>query len=105
VVKKSRRFKFDEVRQRFRLTPTEKRVIVFVAAAFFLGLITKCYRDAHPSPAPVQTHSGSVRTSASSRAKADQPGALKTGEAARTRKSAEKLDLSDSATKQEQQQK
>ena len=26
VVKKSRRFKFDEVSQRFRLTPTERRV-------------------------------------------------------------------------------
>jgi len=70
-----------------------------------LGLITKCYRDAHPSPTPVQTHLGSSRASAS-RAKVDQPRALKTGEAAkRTRKPAEKLDLSDSATKQEHQQK
>jgi len=48
---------------------------------------------------------GKSRASAS-RGKADQPGALKTGEARRrTRKSAEKLDLSDSATKQEHQQK
>lgn len=106
VAKKSRRFKFDEVRQRFRLTPTERRVVVFVAAAFVLGLVTKCYRDAHPSPTPVQTHSGRARASASSRAKPDQPGAMKTGEAAgRTRKSAEKLDLSDSGTQQEHQQK
>jgi hypothetical protein len=106
VVKKNLHFKFDEVRQRFRLTPTERRVVVFVAAAFVLGLVTKCYRDAHPSPTPVQTHSSRARASASFRAKADQPGALKTGEAARrTRKSAEKLDLSDSGTKQEHQQK
>ena len=73
VAKKSRRFKFDEVRQRFRLTPTERRVAVFVAAAFVLGLITKCYRDAHPSPTPVQTHSGKSRVSRSSSAKVDQP--------------------------------
>src|SRR5256885_3414554 len=105
VVKKSRRFKFDEVRQRFRLTPTEGRVVVFVAAAFVLGLITKCYRDGHSSPTPVQTHPGSSRASAS-RAKADQPRALNAdGATRRRRKSAEKLDLSDSATKQEHQQK
>jgi hypothetical protein len=51
-LKKGWRFKFDEVRQRFRLTPTEKRVSVFVVAAFVLGLATKCYRDAHSSPPP-----------------------------------------------------
>jgi hypothetical protein len=51
-LKKGWRFKFDEVRQRFRLTPTEKRVAVFVVAAFVLGLATKCYRDAHSSPRP-----------------------------------------------------
>ena len=56
MVKKSRHFKFDEVRQRFRLTSTEKRVALFIATIFVLGLITKCYRDAHPSPTPVQTH-------------------------------------------------
>jgi hypothetical protein len=44
-LKKPLRFRFDEVRQRFRLTPTEKRVAVFVLAAFVLGLATKCYRD------------------------------------------------------------
>ena len=99
VVKKSRRFKFDEVRQRFRLTPTERRVAVFVAAAFVLGLITKCYRDAHPSPTPVQTHSGKSRASRSSSAKVDQPRAPNAGETARrTRKSAEKLNLPDSPT-------
>jgi hypothetical protein len=42
--------KFDQARQRLLLTPTEKRVVVFVLAAFVLGLGTKCYRDAHPSP-------------------------------------------------------
>jgi hypothetical protein len=105
VVKKSRRFKFDEIRQRFRLTPTEGRVVVFVAAAFVLGLVTKCYRHAHPSPTPIQTHPGSSRTSAS-RLKVDQPRVLKSdGAMRRTRKSSEKLDLSDSATKQEHQQK
>src|SRR5262245_34605483 len=91
VTKKGRRFKFDEVRQRFRLTPTERRVVVFVIAAFALGLITKCYRDAHPSPTPVQTHSGTTMTSRSrstrTSKKADE----------RTRNSAEKLNLSDSA--------
>jgi hypothetical protein len=106
VVKKSQRFKFDEVRQRFRLTSTERRVAVFVAAAFVLGLVTKCYRDAHPSPTPLQTHSGRSGPSLSSRAKTKQPGALNTGQAARrTQKSAEKLDLSDSGAKQEHQQK
>jgi hypothetical protein len=106
VVKKSRRFKFDEVRQRFRLTPTERRVALFVAAAFVLGLVTKCYRDAHPSPTPVQTYSGKSRVSRSSSAKVDQPGALNAGKtASRPRKSAEKLNLPDSPTEQEYQQK
>src|ERR1700730_86007 len=50
VAKKRWRLRFDEVRQRFRLTPTEKRVAVFILAALVLGLITKCYRDAHPRP-------------------------------------------------------
>src|SRR5215470_14723125 len=98
LIKESRRLKFDEVRQRFRLTSTERRVAVFVAAAFLLGLITKCYRDAHPSPTPVQTHSGRSEPSVLSRAKPKQPGALSTGQAAkRTRKSAEKLNLPDSS--------
>ncbi|PYK22080.1 MAG: hypothetical protein DME56_02280 [Verrucomicrobia bacterium] len=59
MVKKIRRFKFDEVRQRFRLTPVERRVTLFIIAAFLLGLITKCYRDAHPQmPTPIgKTHS------------------------------------------------
>ena len=60
VTKKSRRFKFNEVRQRFRLTAIEKRVALFVVVAFVLGLITKCYRDAHPSPAP--SHSKTTTT-------------------------------------------
>src|SRR5205807_3512770 len=59
------RFKFEQVRQRFRLTPTEKRVAVFVLAAFLLGLATKCYRDAHPSPAPVQNRARTTMTSTS----------------------------------------
>jgi hypothetical protein len=43
------RSKFEEARQRFVLTRQEKRVVIFVLAAFILGLGTKCYRDAHPS--------------------------------------------------------
>jgi hypothetical protein len=50
-LKKVRCFRFDEVRQRFRLTLTEKRVAVFVLATFVLGLATKCYRDTHPQQA------------------------------------------------------
>ena len=101
VAKKSRRFRFDEVRQRFRFTPTERRVTAFVAVAFVLGLVTKCYRDAHPSPTPVQNHPSSSRPS-----KTREPGASNRGETTRRlRKSAEKLDLSDSATKQEHRQK
>ena len=69
MAKKSRRFKFDEVRQQFRLTPTERRVVVFVVAAFVLGLITKCYRDAHPFATPGHIHSGKSRVSRSSSAK------------------------------------
>jgi hypothetical protein len=81
-------------------------VAVFVAAAFVLGLVTKCYRDAHPSPAPVQNHLAGSRASTPSRAKTRQPGASNGGKATRRlRKSAEKLDLSDSATKQKHQQK
>jgi hypothetical protein len=52
-LKKGGRVKFDQVRQRFRLTPTEKRVALFVLAAFVLGLATKCYRDGHPAPSPL----------------------------------------------------
>jgi hypothetical protein len=48
-LKKRWRSKFDQARQRLLLTPTEKRVVVFILAAFALGLGTKCYRDAHPS--------------------------------------------------------
>lgn len=48
---KKRRLKLDRLRQRFILTPTEKRVAVFIVAAFVLGLATKCYRDVHSSAA------------------------------------------------------
>ena len=59
---KKRRLTFDRLRQKFILTPTEKRVAVFVVAAFALGLATKCYRDAHPSPAPVQNRARTTMT-------------------------------------------
>src|SRR5262252_2073339 len=90
--------KLDRVWQRFRLTPAEKRVVAFVAAAFLLGLITKCYRDAHPSPTPVQTHS---TTATSTSRKAYKTRAKPNDPTRRPTKSEEKLDLSDSATKQD----
>ena len=69
-VEKGWRFKFAEVRHRFRLTPTEKRVAVFVVAAFVLGLATKCYRDAHASPTPAarqMEQANSIRTTKAKR--------------------------------------
>jgi hypothetical protein len=55
-LKKVRRFRFDEVRQRFRLTPTEKRVAVFVLAAFVLGLGNEMLpRHASAPSSPNQT--------------------------------------------------
>jgi hypothetical protein len=71
ALKAGGRFRFDEVRQRFRLTPTEKRVAVFVVAAFVLGLATKCYRDAHPSPTPAarkMEQANSIKTTKAKRA-------------------------------------
>jgi hypothetical protein len=64
LVKRSKHFKFDEVRQRFRLTPVERRVALFIIAAFVLGLVTKCYRNAHPQmQAPIdRTHSAGRKT-------------------------------------------
>jgi len=108
VVSRLQRFKLDEVRQRFRLTSTEIRVAGFVAAAFVLGLITKCYRDAHRTPTPVQTHPGRTVTSRSTSTNKEtyEKRAAKPGHrATRPLKSEEKLDLSDSATKQDYRQK
>jgi hypothetical protein len=48
------RWQWEELRHKLVLTPEEKRVILFVVAAFLLGLGTKCYRDTHPRP-PVPT--------------------------------------------------
>ena len=44
------RWQWEELRHRFVLTPEEKHVILFVVAAFLLGVGTKCYRDTHPQP-------------------------------------------------------
>src|SRR5262249_5134166 len=69
-LKKGWRFRFDEVRQRFRLTPTEKLVAVFVVAAFVLGLATKCYRDVHSSSDPAaqkMEQANSIRTTKAKR--------------------------------------
>jgi hypothetical protein len=60
-LKKRWRFKFDRLRQKFLLTPAEKRVAVFILAAFLLGLGTKYYRDVHSSPPPPQSNVGSAR--------------------------------------------
>jgi len=38
----------DELVHRFVLTPEEKWVLIFILAAFVLGLTTKQYRDTHP---------------------------------------------------------
>jgi hypothetical protein len=107
VVSKHRRFKLDELRQRFRLTATEKRVAAFVALAFALGLVTKCYRGAHPSPTPVQARSTTVTSmSRSTSKKAHKLQAVKPSDAAKLmHKSEEKLDLLDSAAKQDFRQK
>ena len=70
VVKNNWRFKFAEARQRFRLTPTEKRVAVFILAVVVLGLATKCYRDAHLSSTPATSkieQASSVRTTKAKR--------------------------------------
>jgi hypothetical protein len=40
----------------FVLTPEEKRVLIFIVAAFLLGAGTKHYRETHPPvPAPEKT--------------------------------------------------
>jgi hypothetical protein len=36
--------------QKFILTSEEKRVVLFILIAFFLGLAVKHYRDTHPHP-------------------------------------------------------
>jgi MoxR-like ATPase len=54
-LKKHWRFQVDRLRQRFLLTSKEKRMAAFVLAAVILGLGTKCYRDAHPSPPQPQS--------------------------------------------------
>jgi hypothetical protein len=46
-LKLRRPWNWSEFRQKLVLTPEEKRVIIFVLAAFVLGFGTKCYRDRH----------------------------------------------------------
>jgi hypothetical protein len=48
---------------------------VFVVAVFALGVITKCYRDAHPSAALPQSAPGKARPTAFTGATAGRPGA------------------------------
>src|SRR6266513_6476410 len=101
--------------QRFRFTPTEQRVVVFVLAAFALGLATKCYRDAHPSPVPSQPSPGRARLRNASRAEppasaettADSPGPRNVTtprKRARKSKRTEKHNLSDPVLDHEHQQ-
>jgi len=52
----------DELVHRFVLTPEEKWVLIFILAAFVLGLATKQYRDSHP---PVITSQKVAHKSAS----------------------------------------
>ena len=59
------------LRQRFLLTPSEKRLAIFILAAFVLGLGTKYYRDTHSSPAPATE-------------KMEQPSSVKTHKIKRT---------------------
>jgi len=47
------RWKFEELKQRLVLTREEKRVIVFILAAFVLGLVAKHYRVTHPQPTTI----------------------------------------------------
>jgi hypothetical protein len=54
AAKKDWREKWGALRQRFILTREEKQVIVFVVAAFALGLSAKCYRDGHRPATPVK---------------------------------------------------
>lgn len=60
-LKTSRRFRFAELRQKLVLTPREKRVVIFIIAAFLLGLGTKYYRDTHPLPVPPAKKSSAVK--------------------------------------------
>lgn len=48
------RCNWEELKHKLVLTSEEKRVIVFIVAAFLLGLGTKCYRDTNAQP-PAQT--------------------------------------------------
>jgi hypothetical protein len=75
-------------------------------AAFMLGVVTKCYRDTHPSPAPVQTDLRRTGAAAPARAKPDQARALNRGKETREmRRSPEELNLSAVRAEQEHRQK
>lgn len=54
--------RWEILRHRFFLTPAEKRVIIFVVAAFALGLATKHYRDAQSEAASKKTESNHSTT-------------------------------------------
>jgi hypothetical protein len=73
VARKRWRFKFDRLRQRFLLTSAEKRVVIFVIAAFLLGLGTKYYRDTHSSPSPATQKMKQLKAVEVSKAKRTSP--------------------------------
>jgi hypothetical protein len=105
------KIKLDEVRQRIRLTSTERRVAMFIVAAFVLGLVTKCYRDGHSSPAPVLSHTAktasmSMSETVSTSEKTYETRTAKRGDTAkRTPLFSKKNKLPDSAAEQQYQQK
>ena len=105
-LKKSQMFKFDEVRQRFRLTPTIKTSSPVRCRGVRARVDHEMLSRRASVPCPCPNSFWKSRASRSSSAKVDQPGAPKASETARrTRKSAEKLNLPDSPTGQDYQQK
>src|SRR6266516_7409282 len=98
-----RRLRFDRIRQRFILTPAEKRMAIFILASFLLGLSTKYYRDTHPSSTPSQLTLDTVRLRNESQpvpagASSVTPAQKRTRKSTRT----EKLNLSRPASEHEQ---
>jgi hypothetical protein len=58
---------WDAIKHRLVLTPEEKRIIIFILVAFFLGLATNHYRSAHlPAPLKIDKKTRFSRTNQSS---------------------------------------
>ncbi len=69
-------------RQRFVLTPEEKKIVACVLAAVLLGLITKHYRAAHPRPPAPRTAQEERAAKAAERVAAAKARAARTAERA-----------------------